>query len=690
MIQVRCPECGYIQTLSEERFMSISDDFLHCPHCNAKVPKEWNQQESDSVPEEARHKMLAFSRRILNGGAVAREVVFALESLVRHYGPMEESNKALGLGYAAMGEKNKAEEFLRAARHESAKDPQVLRCLLEVLFNRKKFDEASGIGEALLQLSPSEIRDEDAARLALSYIWLNNGDKAKEVLDSHPAMDQRNALVKKARRELNRLSGAGIRSIFTKQWPFQGLWTGGAGRESLKALTGKAKKLVSNTTQDSSAENVKRGTGVAAETTPDRANPPVTLEYWIYSTGCGIPTWDEIRTGLVDCCSGRAERQRVFKFLETVIERNDLTIEYILRKDSREVFYYPEDLIPCNSRELSREDRTVLTDAQMIVRLRLCLPDFIGTDHVVFMTKFVESVRNLTNGVVQDAISHVLWGTEQWKKHAQNAAARLVESNILFEILAEDGNVWIHTHGMEKFGMLDVEIDGVPEELAAKARTLATIAAEVLIASRNQLPEFPSEIVIPGTDVLMHIEIQAPDPEGHFPDGSLKIRPFTSESDPLEEGSAEHALSVFVLPSRSHSSSGRKSESSDKRNEAPDKGVLRNRLIEAHKRAKEELALFKTSFQQTPDPDEHVHAVKVGFPTQGGSYEWMWVSLDAWRGQSIVGHLENTPVLRKDLAKGARVQITEGEIFDWVIASSGDVLKGGYTEHISVLHHQGG
>ena len=124
MIQVRCPECGYIQTLSEERFMSISEDFLHCPHCNAKVPKEWNQQESDSVPEEARHKMLAFSRRILNGGAVAREVVFALESLVRHYGPMEESNKALGLGYAAMGEKSKAEEFLRAARHESPKDPQ--------------------------------------------------------------------------------------------------------------------------------------------------------------------------------------------------------------------------------------------------------------------------------------------------------------------------------------------------------------------------------------------------------------------------------------------------------------------------------------------------------------------------------------------------------------------------------------
>ncbi len=356
---------------------------------------------------------------------------------------------------------------------------------------------------------------------------------------------------------------------------------------------------------------------------------------------------------------------------------------YILRRESEDLFYYPDDLIPCNSRDLSPDDRKVLAEAQMIVRLRLSLPDPVGTDHLIFMAKFVETVRNLADGVVQDAISHILWGKEPWKKHAQNPSARLLDSNVLIEILAQDGNAWIHTHGMQKFGIADLEMDEIPEELAAKGRTLIMIAAEVLITSGDQRPEFPAEIVVPGTEVLMYVEIQAPDSEGHFPAGSLKIRPFQAGSDPREPDSIRRALSDFVLPARSHSSLGRKSEPRDKHHISDRGETLRQRLLEAHKRAREEVPLFKTSFQQRTDSDEHVHAVKVGFPTQSGDYEWMWISLDAWRGQSIVGYLENTPVLRKDLAIGSRVQITEGEIFDWVITSSGDVLKGGYTERIT-------
>ena len=153
MIQVRCPECGYLQTLSEERFLSISDDFLNCPHCHSKVPKEWTPTEDESVPEEARHKMLAFSRRILNGGDVGRDVVYALDSLVHHYGPMEESNKALGIGYAALGETKKAEDFLTQARQESPADREIMRSMLGVLVAQDKFQEAVEVGQGPCGLS---------------------------------------------------------------------------------------------------------------------------------------------------------------------------------------------------------------------------------------------------------------------------------------------------------------------------------------------------------------------------------------------------------------------------------------------------------------------------------------------------------------------------------------------------------
>jgi len=58
----------------------------------------------------------------------------------------------------------------------------------------------------------------------------------------------------------------------------------------------------------------------------------------------------------------------------------------------------------------------------------------------------------------------------------------------------------------------------------------------------------------------------------------------------------------------------------------------------------------------------------------------MWVSLNAWRGESLEGRLQNSPILRKDLKKGARVHVTERQIFDWVIVRQGDVVKGAYTE----------
>ena len=100
---------------------------------------------------------------------------------------------------------------------------------------------------------------------------------------------------------------------------------------------------------------------------------------------------------------------------------------------------------------------------------------------------------------------------------------------------------------------------------------------------------------------------------------------------------------------------------------------LKQKLIEAHGRAKRDISVFKNSFQQIGNSDERVHAVKVGFPAQGGEYEWMWVSLDDWRGDFLNGSIQNTPVLRKDLQKGGRVRISETEVFDWVIVRGKEV-----------------
>lgn len=198
---------------------------------------------------------------------------------------------------------------------------------------------------------------------------------------------------------------------------------------------------------------------------------------------------------------------------------------------------------------------------------------------------------------------------------------------------------------------------------------------------------FEAPLNIPNTPFFFRVEVRPRDEENHFPVGSLKILPYMSDYDPQSPAAIKHVLTMLHLKVASHCKSGRKTESPSAT--APTEistntvaAELREKLLKAHKKARTDLPIFKKSFQQANGSHRHVYAVKVGFPAQGGAYEWMWVSLVAWRGQFLVGRLENTPVLRKDLQKGSRVQVSEGEVFDWVISESGEIVEGAYTEEI--------
>src|SRR5271157_5466660 len=687
MIQVRCPECGYLQTLSEERFLSISDDFLNCPHCHSKVPKEWTPTEGESVPEEARHKMLAFSRRILNGGDVGRDVVYALDSLVHHYGPMEESNKALGIGYAALGETKKAEDFLIQARQDSPADREIMRSMLGVLVAQDKFREAVEVGRALADSRVARLQDEDVARLALALVGIEKVDEAKALLDSYPNLDPRNALVKQARKELKRSAGLGLRSLFREKGKIQ-RFLGGAGRDGLKSLTDRAKSFIAPPEHAARAAEPELDVLERRKKTqaPDPAVPSVKkiqplLEYWIYAPGSTIPRWEDIRDQLAKQHSRKGDRERAFNLLESALEKNNLTIDYVLKQDAEDLFNYPEELIPLNSRDLDDNDRRNLVEAKMIVRLQLAPADLPHTNYLPFMVMFVEAVRRLTGGIVQDAVSHTLWGTSQWQGHAQQPLENLVDSHVQFELLDEGEVVWIHTHGMQKFGLPEMEMEGVPADLASSARVTMVLVGETLIASSRNRPDPKEPLNIPNTPFLFKLEVRPRDEENHFPVGSLKILPYVSDYDPQSPAAIKHVLTMMHSKVASHCNSGRRTES-PAATTSPEltadiaTAAMREKLLKAHKKARTDLPIFKKNFQQANGSHRHVYAVKVGFPAQGGAYEWMWVSLVAWRGQFLVGRLENTPVLRKDLSKGSRVEVSEGEVFDWVISESGEVVEG--------------
>ncbi len=692
MVQVRCPDCGYLQSLSEERFLNISEDFLNCPHCHAKIPKAWKPAQVDSIPEEVRHKILAFSSRILNGGEINREVVCALESLFRKYGPLENSLRALGVGYASVGEPKKAEEFLTQLHNEDPDDREILQALLKINLEQEKYAEAVEVGLNLYQSSQAD--EDDIGRLGLALIRLERHEEARRLLDSSPYRDNKNPAIKKARKELNGGSSIGLGAILGGKVPFNKIFSM-SGKESLKAISNRARSLVSS--PGNHLLNSLRGTKDCKLDQEDSAPGALNLEsslwtshceYWVYSPTSNIPSWEELKRSFLQQLASRRNKSRQLQNLESLIARQKLTIDYIVREEAEELFEYPIELLKLNSRELDSTDLNTLENAQMIIRIRFSDIAELACENIIFLTKFVEAVRDVSGGVIQDAVSHVLWGNRAWQRSLYDDESHIAQSNTLVDLLDEGGLIWAHSHGMQKFGLPDVELEGVPKDFGVAAAKLVLNLCETLIHLRTRSAIINQPVSIQGSPVLCAFEYRETDSEGHFPVGSLGISPYMKGKRVDAKDALFEVLRFFNrIASPTHGREGKSVAPPPvdvSRIEILDPKLieLRQQILVAHRKARSSLDIFRKSFQDSDFDKDKVHAVKVGFPAYGGQYEWMWVSLDAWRGQSLVGFLENAPILRKDLHKGSKVRINEAEIFDWVIASGDNIVEGGYTEQV--------
>jgi tetratricopeptide (TPR) repeat protein/uncharacterized protein YegJ (DUF2314 family) len=691
MVQVRCPECGYLQSLSEERFLSISEDFLNCPHCNARVPKQWGPCNSEHVPEEARHKMSAFASRILNGGLIAKEVAHALESLVRRYGPLESSYKALGVGYTKLGDFRKAEEFLKKASEQDSSDVEIEKHILETYIGMERYDDAKATGFRLIE--SGDAGSDDVARTAFALFNLEETDAANDLLRAYPIIDTDSAAAKQLRRQLTRVAGANFSAKLREKVNLSRFF-GDSGKDGLRVLTERARSLFSPGAENSSelviAERDDAGYGAAypevASGNGSQPNMAPRIEYWIYSPQSEIPKWEDVKRSFGKALYSYPDKARAFKLLEGLIASNDLSVKYILRSEAEELFDYPDELIGQNSRNFTPEDIEVLQESQMIVRMELTPSASWGPASLRIMVSFVEGLRDLTRGLVQDAISHTLWGLESWQEFIRKPSQDVLADHLHLDVLDEDGTLWMHTHGMLKFGLPELELEDVPSKFKKQGQELLVMAAAELIAGKGLYRSFHGELSLHYNAISVNYEFKQPDDEEHFPDGVFFLRPFVAGQDPdapealvkslslIESGVADQ--SAFHAPRGSLTGKARWTSPTGSMDDA------RRRILDAHRTARESLEDFRKSFQDLAGHLGHVHAVKVGFPVEDGKYEWMWVSLAEWKNGSISGRLENAPVKRTDLHKGCLIIIRESDIFDWVVSSEGKIVKGAFTEGV--------
>lgn len=249
------------------------------------------------------------------------------------------------------------------------------------------------------------------------------------------------------------------------------------------------------------------------------------------------------------------------------------------------------------------------------------------------------------------------------------------------------GLLWMTTKGMSKFGLPEIEICDAPADLQKTLGTLVNGLTQHLLArvTRQAIEQksavaeltLPEELRI-GVADFAHDQGHDPQPLGEGVQGWTLLR---LEYRPGKRGASDF---LRLLPPPGYRGNhgvwlhGMLTDLFGLEGMVSYVKADDEEMEIAHRRAVEELPGIRDRYRAGLPPGQVLY-VKHGFPVSEGNHEWMWVVVTGWKGERIAGTLANDPQYRKDLRAGQPVELTEPDVYDWMLAGPGEQQEGGYT-----------
>ncbi|MBI3947197.1 MAG: DUF2314 domain-containing protein [Armatimonadetes bacterium] len=256
------------------------------------------------------------------------------------------------------------------------------------------------------------------------------------------------------------------------------------------------------------------------------------------------------------------------------------------------------------------------------------------------------------------------------------------------------GLIWMTSKGMARFGLPELEIRDVPPHLQdALANVMNGMAHHLLTESAalaSQAGGPPAELVV-GSEIRLTLDelLHARGAVGHAlpPEGARGWTMLGVRYRAARRGDALLRL-VPPPPFQGQHSVWLTSVLSDLLGPLHEQVATvptRSEGMEAaHRRALSELPAVKQRFQVGLREGE-VLLVKHGFAGDpAADVEFMWLSVAAWEGDRIRGHLINQPRWRTHLRAGQEVDVRVADIYDWIIAHEEGEFEGGYTNRVAL------
>ncbi|MDG4832287.1 DUF2314 domain-containing protein [Solwaraspora sp. WMMD1047] len=259
---------------------------------------------------------------------------------------------------------------------------------------------------------------------------------------------------------------------------------------------------------------------------------------------------------------------------------------------------------------------------------------------------------------------------------------------VLVPYSSDDGGLWFTTKGLRRFGLLELQTQGVPAHLTrAWGAVMTGVARRLLRTWTDGLaePEVPAFVQLPVlTAVTGHdIAVAYGNPQQHETSGPALLR---LELDPATDPEADSFLSLRP-PGNSDGGGGRYfatvcatlfgETGSDVRYARPDDAMSR-----AIATARDGLPGIRERFLADTLPDEVQLLVKYGLPTEEGP-EFVWAGVTSWATpERIVGASASDAAADPAVRIGQPVVVDALDVIDWALVDGTGVVEGGWTQAV--------
>ncbi|MGE3852950.1 MAG: DUF2314 domain-containing protein, partial [Planctomycetota bacterium] len=313
------------------------------------------------------------------------------------------------------------------------------------------------------------------------------------------------------------------------------------------------------------------------------------------------------------------------------------------------------------------------------------------------------SLATATSGVILDVDCQRILPEEACSRSLpESGEIRITEHTLVITSAQDDGRCWVTTLGMQRFGLPNLEVRGVPMSMTSVMAPLVNAVSTELInivsAHTAAAPDEPIRLDAVRLTIqsLSGVTGEPDSDEDNNSDDEL-----TGTADIGLSYTEETDLEPFI---RLHPPGEPDADPGPWINACAASlfGQTDQRLLHvpgdsaaldrAKQRAIAELPAVRDRYRSGLPGGSELY-VKVGFATDSATQpddddaddannlsEFMWLFVEAWSDDTTLSaRLANDPVYRTDLRAGQALQVRTDEICDWMISHTDGSREGGYT-----------